>query len=251
MNISSASSHSIFGSLFGSLFGSKTANYIALGMLLLLTLYCLSSSFSRGSANAWYFNAEFSLNDWATKNTIKDKAEYTDTLTSIKKAQSLDPTHPHYAHMVGRIMHWGVDKGFEDTTALAVINQWYILATELRPLWPEPWVDLALLNNALHGYNDQTKYYIDKALATGPYVDLVTVGTIQVLLLNWQVITGHERDMLFKQFDIATKQYNVLNQVLKFAKDIEREKLLCSQLKFNAKYSKQKESYLYKRYCLK
>jgi len=125
MSISSTSSHSIFGSLFGT----KPANYIALGMLLLLTLYCLSSSFSRGASNAWYFNAEFSLNDWATKNTIKDEAEYTSTLTSIKKAQSLDPTHPHYAHMVGRITHWGVDMGFEDTTALVDINQWYVLAT--------------------------------------------------------------------------------------------------------------------------
>jgi len=230
---------------------NKSINYITLGLLLLLTLYCLSSSFSRGSANAWYFNAEFSLNDWAKQNTIKDKAEYTDTLTSIKKAQSLDPTHPHYAHMVGRIMHWGVDMGFEDTTALTVINQWYLLATELRPLWPDPWVDLARLNNSLHGYNHKTKYYVDQALATAPYVDLVTVGTIQVLLLNWQILSGQERDLLFKQFEISTKQYKVLNQVLHFAKDINREKLLCSQLKFNPQYLKHKDSYLYKRYCLK
>jgi len=247
MSISSTSSHSIFGSLFGT----KPANYIALGMLLLLTLYCLSSSFSRGASNAWYFNAEFSLNDWATKNTIKDEAEYTSTLTSIKKAQSLDPTHPHYAHMVGRITHWGVDMGFEDTTALVDINQWYVLATELRPLWPEPWIDLAQLNNALHGYNDQTKYYIDQAIATGPYVDIVTVGIIQVLLINWQLLSGQERLLLFKKFDIATKQYKSLHQVLQFAKDISREKLLCSQLKFNPQYSKHKDSYSYRRYCLK
>jgi len=202
-------------------------------------------------ANAWYFNAEFSLNDWATKNTIKDEAEYTSTLTSIKKAQSLDPTHPHYAHMVGRIMHWGVDMSFEDTAKLAEINQWYVLATQLRPSWPDPWIDLARLNNALHGYNDKTKYYIEKTLATGPYVDLVTVGTIQVLLLNWQALSGQEKDLLLKQFEIATMQEKVLDQVLAFATDINKEKLLCSQLKFNPQYSKYKDSYLYKRYCLK
>jgi len=247
MSISSTSSHSIFGYLFGK----KPLNYIVLGLLLLLTLYCLSSSFSRGTANAWYFNAEFSLNDWAKQNTIKDKAEYTDTLTSIKKAQSLDSTHPHYAHMVGRIMHWGVDMGFEDTKKLEEINQWYVLATELRPLWSDPWVDLARLNNALHGFNDQTKYYIEQALTTGSYVDFVAVGTIQVLLLNWQLLSGQERELLFKQFDIATKQFKSLHEVLQFAKNISREKLLCSQLKFNPEYSKHKDSYLYKRYCLK
>ncbi|MCJ8293093.1 MAG: VpsP family polysaccharide biosynthesis protein [Colwellia sp.] len=232
-------------------FNNKLIDYIALALLLLLTLYCLSSSFNRGVANAWYFNAEFSLNDWAKQNTIKDKVEYQQTLTSITKAQSLDPMHPHYAHMVGRIMHWGVDMGFEDKGKLAEINQWYLLATQLRPLWPDPWVDLLQLNNVLHGYNDETKYYLNQALATGPYIDLVTIGTIQVWLLNWSVLSGKERTLLFKQFSVATKQYKTLNQVFKFAKSINREKLLCSQLKFNPQYSKQKDSHLYRRYCVK
>jgi hypothetical protein len=233
------------------IFDNKWLHYAALGLLLLLTLYCLSSTFSRGVANAWYFNAEFSLNDWAKQDTIKDKAEYAQTLTSIKKAQSLDPTHPHYAHMVGRIMHWGVDMGFEDKAKLAEINQWYLLATQLRPLWPDPWVDLLRLNNFLHGLNDETKYYIDQALATGPYIDLVTIGTIQVRLLNWSVLSGKERELLFKQFEVATKQPKVLIQVLLFAKNINREKLLCSQLKFNPDYAKQKDLYFYKQHCLK
>jgi hypothetical protein len=112
MSASSISSHYVFGFFFGK----KPFNYVVLGLLLLLTLYFLSLSFNRGMANAWYFNAEFSLNEWAKQNAIKDKSEYTSTLTSIEKAQSLDPTHPHYAHMVGRIMHWGVDMGFEDRT---------------------------------------------------------------------------------------------------------------------------------------
>ncbi|PKG82534.1 hypothetical protein CXF85_13705 [Colwellia sp. 75C3] len=247
MSSSSASPHS----LFGFLFGNKPLHYAALAFLILITLYCLSASFSRGVANAWYFNAEFSLNDWAKKKTIEDKAEYQQALTAIKKAQSLDPTHPHYVHMVGRIMHWGVDMGFEDKDKLAEINQWYLLATQLRPLWSDPWVDLLRLNNLLHGYNQQTKYYITEALSTGPYIDLVTVGTIQVWLLNWSVLSGPERELLFKQFAVATKQPKVLRQVLQFAKSINREKLLCSQLKFNPKYSTQKNSHLYRRFCLK
>jgi hypothetical protein len=242
MSISSASPHYIFD--------NKLVHYFSLGLLLLLTFYCLSSAFSRGVANAWYFNAEFSLNDWANHKTIKDKEDYEQTLSSIKKAQSLDPTHPHYAHMVGRIMHWGVDKGFEDKAKLEEISQWYLLATQLRPLWPDPWVDLLRLNNFLDGYNDQTKYYIEKALATGPYIDLVTIGTLQVWLLNWSVLSGRERQLLFNQFYVATKQHKVLSQVLQFAKDINREKLLCSQLKFNVKHQKQKDSNLYRNYCV-
>lgn len=245
MSISSASAHSS-----GYIVGNKLLHYSVLGLLLLLTLYCLSSAFSRGVANAWYFNAEFSLNDWAKQSKIKDKSEYEHTLTSIKKAQSLDPTHPHYAHMVGRIMHWGIDMGYEEKAELEDIRQWYLLATQLRPLWPDPWVDLLQLNNYLHGYTTDTKYYIEQALATGPYIDLVTVGTIQVWLLNWPLLSGKERELLFRQFDVATKQHKVLSQVLQFAQAINREKLLCSQLKFNSQYAKPKASSLYRQYCL-
>jgi hypothetical protein len=241
MSISTASTRYVLN--------NKPVHYLVLGLLLLLVLYCLLSASSRGVANAWYFNAEFSLNDLPKQKSIKNKAEYEQILSSIKKAQSLDPTHPHYAHMVGRIMHLGVDMGFEDKAQLHYVKQWYLLATELRPLWPDPWVDLLRLNNYLYGYTDETKYYIDQALSTGPYIDLVTIGTIQVWLLNWSVLSGYERTQLFKQFDVATKQFKLLD-VLKFAKAINREKLLCSQLKFNVKYQKQKDSYLYRRYCL-
>ena len=232
-------------------FGNRVLHYASLGAVLLVTLLCLSSALSRGVANAWYFNAEFSLNGWAKDIMVKDNAEYTRTLTSIKKAQLLDPTHPHYAHMVGRIMHVGVDMGFEDKTVLKDVKQWYLLATELRPLWPDPWVDLLRLNNYLDGYSDETKHYIEQALANSSYNDLVTIGTIQVWLLSWHILSGKERELLFKQFNVATKQYKVLSQVLLFAKDINSENLLCSQLKFNTQYSKQKESDLYRRYCLK
>lgn len=249
MRILSTSKHS--SHLAGYIAGNKVLHYSILGLLVLLTLYCLSTTFSRGAANAWYFNAEFSLNDWAKKNTINDKADYDRTLTSIIKAQSLDPTHPHYAHMVGRIKHWGVDMGYEEKAELVDIAQWYLLATQLRPLWPDPWVDLLRLNNHLHGYTDETKFYIEQALSTGPYIDLVTVGTIEVWLSNWPLLSGAEREMLFRQFDVATRQYKVLEQVLKFARNIKREKLLCSQLKFNERYAKQKNSYIYRNHCLK
>ena len=241
MNISSSPSH--------YLFDNKPVHYFILSLLLLISLYCISSAFKRGIANVWYFNAEFSLNETVNEKAIKDESNYKQVLTSIIKAQSLDTKHPHYAHMVGRIMHWGVDLGYKDKAQLEEITQWYLLATQLRPLWPDPWVDLLRLNNFLYGYNANTKYYIEQALATGPYTDLVTIGTIQVWLLNWSELSGKERELLFKQFDIATKQKEVLYQVLQFAKSIYRENLLCSQLKFNKDYLITKETYEYKLHC--
>ena len=230
-------------------FNNKPVHYLIGGLLLVLSVYSLFSAFNRGVANAWYFDAEYSLNDWAKSGDITNNDDYQTTLSAINKAQQLDPLHPHYAHMVGRIKHWGVDKGFEQPEQLTDVLHWYLLATELRPLWPDPWVDLLRLNNYLHGYNEETKRYMRKALLTGPYIDLVTVGTIQVWLQHWSILSGEERTLLFKQFGIATKQNKVLDQVLRFAKEIGKEKLLCSQLTFDKRYVEQKESYLYRRYC--
>tara|TARA_R110001592_G_scaffold338534_2_gene625643 strand:+ start:2453 stop:3184 length:732 start_codon:yes stop_codon:yes gene_type:complete len=230
--------------------GNKLVHYCSIVFLLLITLYGLFSAFNRGTANGWYFNAEFALNDRSQESAITELADYQQTLLSIKKAQSLDINHPHYAHMLGRIMHLGVDLGFENKAKLEEVRQLYLLSTKLRPLWPDPWVDLFRLNNYLYGYNEQTKYFIKQALLTGPYVDLVTIGTIQVWLLNWALLTGEERALLFNQFAIATQQNKVLERVLEFSKSINREKLLCSQLQFNSQYLKQKKSYLFRRYCL-
>ena len=230
---------------------NKLVHYFSMAFIFFIALYGIFSAFNRGTANGWYFNAEFALNDRSQENTITKLVDYQQTLLSITKAHFLDKSHPHYAHMLGRISHLGVDLGFEDKAKLEEVRQLYLLATKLRPLWPDPWVDLLRLNNYLYGYNDQTKFYIKQALLTGPNVDLVTVGTIQVWLLNWSVLTGKERALLFNQFGVAAKQNKVLERVLEFSKSINREKLLCSQLKFNATYLKQKKSYLYKRYCLK
>jgi hypothetical protein len=235
---------------------NSSSNILSMGLsmclligLLLFTLYCLSSAFNRGSANAWYFNAEFALNEWAEKGKIESKEAYQVTLAAIQKAQKRDDTHPHYAHMVGRIMHWGVDMGYEDATQLIEIKQWYLLATALRPMWPDPWVDLLRLNNYLEGFNEETKNYAAQALKFGPYIDLVTTGTLELWLMNWHVLSAEEKNKLFEQFAIATKQPKVLSRVLEIATKLNRENLLCVQITYNKAYQKQKDSWVYRRYC--
>lgn len=225
------------------------AMYIMIFSLLLLSVYGLYNALTRGSASAWYYKADFVINDWAAKGRIKNKAQYYNTLEAISKAQSLDSSHPHYAHMLGRVIHWGVNVGFEEKDRLTEVKRWYLLSTNLRPLWPDPWIDLAQLNNYLVGYTPETKYYLERAIKTGPYIPLVTSGVLQVLLLNWAVLSGTELTLLFDQFAIVTTQRNGLSNILSFAKGIGREKLLCIQINFNPLYVQQKKSYLYKKHC--
>lgn len=229
---------------------SKLQFYVVVMVLSIITVYALSAALTRGVANAWYFHVEFSLNAWADDKTQVNIESYENTLTSIKKAQSLDPTHPHYAHMLGRVLHWGVDLGYEDRSRLTDVKEWYVLATKLRPMWPDPWADLVRLNNYLNGFTDETKYYINQALTMGPYNDFVRVSTMKVWLMNWSVLSGEERAALYTQFDLATKHYAKLEEILNFAKNNNKEKVLCSQLKYNPVYKAHKTTWLYKKSCL-
>ncbi len=218
-------------------------------ILAIICCYGLYTSFLRGNANAWYFKAEFALNDWFLKGGIPSQQNYSEALDAINKAQSLDPEHPHYAHMLGRIIHWGVDSNFENKEQLLTVKNWYLKATELRPLWPDPWVDLARLNNFLQGYNQETQGYLQQALKTGPYIDLVTISCIEILLLNWNKLPHDDKALIFEQFSIAVKQTNVLRSVLEIATKIGKENIFCLQLKYNKDYKQQKSLSVYRQFC--
>lgn len=218
-------------------------------LLFVLCAYGLYASFVRGSANAWYYRAKFAVNEWQLAGGIPGKQEYDDTLFAIKKAQLLDPGHPDYAYMLGWIKYWGVGAEYESSEALEEVKRWYLLSTDLRPLWPDTWITLARLNNFLEGYSSETQFYLDRALLTGPFFETVTEGSIEIWLSNWSALSGADRARLFEQFSIASRQAKVFSSVLRFAKEIERENLLCAQLKFNKAYAKQKKSRVFKKYC--
>ncbi|GGI74410.1 hypothetical protein GCM10007978_10240 [Shewanella hanedai] len=218
-------------------------------LLLLLCVYGMGSAFYRGSASAWYYKAEFALNHWAKVGTIPNEDDYIEALDAITTASRLDPSHPHYIHMLGRIHHWGVSEGFESVESLPQIEQWYLASTKLRPMWPDPWVDLARLNNFVEGYTAKTKHYIDQAINTGPYIDDVNTGVLKVLLQHWDILDGNERELLFSQFQITTLQPKVLRLALVDAKSLGRQDLLCTQLRFNPEHSKYRNSGLYRQFC--
>ena len=161
-----------------------THRFVRILVIILLAGICLSVlniAYHRGNANAWYYQVEYAINDWSEAGAIASLADYQDTLAIMKKVVALDPNHPHYAHMMGRVLHWGVNMDFEPRMTLIEVKQWYLKATERRPLWPDPWADLAILNNYLSGYDEETQFYLAQALVAGPFDDLVKQAEAQVL----------------------------------------------------------------------
>jgi len=230
---------------------SKQKHYTILTLLFLVTVYGLYSSVVRGNASAWFYEVEFDIQNWSQAGKIEDEAHYQQTLAKVMKVHALDPGHPHYTYMVGQVMHWGVEFGYEDDVQLLVIKDWYLKSANQRPLWPEPWIDLASLNNYLDGYNQETQYYLQQALKVGPYYQTVTTGVISVLLKNWDDLSAKDKTLLYEQFAIAAKQPVILEEALTLAKEMEKENLLCVQIKFKPEYEELKDSAAYRKLCLK
>ncbi|MCJ8349704.1 VpsP family polysaccharide biosynthesis protein [Moritella sp.] len=218
-------------------------------LLLFGCLYAGYTAFYKGYANAWYYQAEFAINAWAKQGKVTSRSEYDSALAAINKAHALDPSYPHYAHINGRILHWGIISGFEGEAKYTTVRSLYLAAVARRPMWPDVWLDLATINNYLNGYNADTQQYLAKAMATGPYINAVIAGSVRILLSNWSELTGQDKQLVFDQFGKSVKQQALLIDILTYATSIDKQKLLCVQLKFNPAYRAVKSTSAYTRYC--
>ncbi|MBE0363246.1 hypothetical protein PULV_a3872 [Pseudoalteromonas ulvae UL12] len=224
-------------------------NKIVIAFLMLATLSTMVFAFSWGMANVWYFSASYELDEWTKKGSIQTQADYESAYDAIAKAVAYDPTHPHYLHMQGRIVLWGINDGFVERARIDEVKALYLASTQQRASWPIPWIDLAYLNNAEQGLNQETWSYIDQALLVGPFEHAVTQGVLEIMLTNWGTIEPSRAPLFFEHFAVAAKQPKILKAVLVYAVAVGRKNLVCSQLKFDKEYKAQKESWLYKKYC--
>lgn len=222
---------------------------LAVLLLSLLCLYGAYTAFYKGSANAWYYQAEFAINAWAKQGKVSSRSDYDVALTAIIKARALDPNYPHYAHINGRILHWGIISGFEGVDKYHKVKSLYLSAVANRPMWPDVWIDLAIINNYLDGFNADTQQYLAEAIETGPYIKEVITGSIEILLSNWLLLSAKDKQLMFDQFAKSVKHPDLLKASLVFATSITKQKLLCLQLKYKPEYQMAKSTWPYKKYC--
>jgi len=218
-------------------------------LLAVVTIWSIHTAYVRGKANIYYFRAESRLNQWAKNDKIKDKEDYQKALYSITLAHQLDPGHPHYVHILGRIIQWGIDFGFDSDSKLPQVKQYFLSSTKLRPLWPDPWIDLALLNDSLEGYTPETVHYRDQALKTGPYWDTVTSGVIKLLLKHWDVLSNSDKALLNKELKITLKRNALLEDAFYFSNQYHQVKRVCNILKSLLLINEQSENFIVKRNC--
>jgi len=225
------------------------SRYLIIAALSIVCLSTLAVTYSWGMANAWYFNASFYISDWAKEGKLDNKADYQSALSAINKAVSYDTEHPHYHHIKGRIVHWGIGAGFEEKLTFNDVKDIYKTSVSLREAWPDVWIDLARVNFILEGLTDETLSYIDKALYYGPYQQSVTLGSLNLLMQSWNNLKPEQTALFYKQLPIALKQNRLINQVFTMAQQNNVDNLVCIQIKYNKELESLKNTWTTRKYC--
>jgi len=225
------------------------SRYFIIAALSIVCLSTLAVTYSWGMANAWYFNASFYISDWAKQGKLDNEADYNSALSAINKAVSFDSQHPHYHHIKGSIIHWGIGAGFEEKLTFNDVKAIYKTSVSLREAWPDVWIDLARVNFILEGLTDETQSYIDKALHYGPFQQSVTFGTLDLLMQSWNRLNPDQTALFYKQLPIALNQPKLFKRVFKIAQQNKIDNLVCIQIKYNKELLSVNKPWVMKKYC--
>jgi hypothetical protein len=200
-------------------------------------------------ANAWYYNASYYINDWSKAGQLVNQSEYQAALSAINKAVDLDPNHPHYLHIKGRIIVWGIGANFEPKLTFHDVRALYQRALHVRQAWPDTWADLAKVNFYLEGLTPVTLFNIEQALKYGPYQQLVTTSVLDILMQSWPILTPVQKALFFKQLSIGLQQQKLISTIFNSAKSNKLNRLICTQIKFDQQFKSIKNTWVTNRYC--
>lgn len=212
----------------------------------LLCALLIYSYYSIGMANAHFFGVKSQLEAWNQQGEIESQSNYTETVDTLEYVLQLDPHNPHYWHIKGKVIHWGVFAGFESSNALQEAKNAYLKAIELRKTWPSVWGDLALINNVQEGVSPNTIHYIDQALLYGPYEAEVILAISDIYLANWDAISGEQKQQFFS---LMPRLGHKSSSLFTLAKKHKRMPLICGYIKYAEPLKYIHSSYLYKRNC--
>lgn len=135
--------------------------------VIFISLIGLINAFRFGAASLDYYFVRNSIELWQDQGLVQDKQQYDSAKRAISTANTLHSSNPLFVELRAQISEWGALSEFEPSGSLSTAKANYLLATEIRPLWPVTWTNLALLKWRLQEFDDEMLLYLEKADALG------------------------------------------------------------------------------------
>jgi hypothetical protein len=137
--------------------------------LALLSIWGIITTSQYGAASLDYYKTKSIMSLWQAKGYIESPEQYQKAKRAGYGAHNSHPNHALYLDVLGQIYEWGEISGYEDKKqALQHAKNYYLSATEIRPIWSVNWASLANVKWRLQEFDDEMLLYLHRADQFGP-----------------------------------------------------------------------------------
>jgi hypothetical protein len=152
----------------------KINRWYLIPAIILLAFLAIKAG-SLGLANLQVIKAENIFAVWDKTHKVTSVEQWQEAFDAIARSQSLHPNNPHNFTLKARLYE---RRGLSEFTENASEDfhralKLHYQAAKLRPLWPYTWAEMAGLKIRLNEVDGDLAFYIERAMATGPYTDKV------------------------------------------------------------------------------
>ena len=209
--------------------------YVAVISFALLALVCLFVAMRFTAASFDFYKVRNIVTSWQEQGNTQSIEEYHLAKRAIESAVDSQPSHPLYQDLLAQVHEWGAISGYEPAEqALNAAKTHYLLATQLRPLWPVTWGSLAMIKWRLQEFDDEMLSYLDMAAKLGPKkpeVHLLYVQLGMALYASDHPMLLTIRDEFYHRISLGLRAPQSRQKALGLIKQYKAEKRVCRWLR--------------------
>ncbi|MBN3495293.1 VpsP family polysaccharide biosynthesis protein [Vibrio neptunius] len=166
-------------------------------------------SYHFGVASLYAKAVSNQIEQWNASNKKPSFSDIESAEKLISAGLTHHPSHPHYFDLQGKVYEWKayISDSLDKEAYLKLAKSAYLNSAELRPNWPNTWVNLATLETQMQG--ESRELYLRKADQKGPFVPQVNLKIATLALSHWQQFTPQERKLAMPHIYRAIKHKDV------------------------------------------
>jgi hypothetical protein len=204
--------------------------WLVKGVIVAISLVVIWFASQWGMANVYYFTVYNKLTAWEKQSSELTLEQLDELGSAVDGMLSYHPDHPHYLVTAAKWQEWYAfyyyGQGDQARPYLEQALAYYRASAELRPGWPETWVNMVNLKVRLDAFDQELFDYMVKATKAGPYNEHVNQGIAKIFLYHWKQFNAEMATLGLSHVE-RTLQSNNAGKLFQYAKAIGRQGLLC------------------------
>jgi hypothetical protein len=185
-----------------------------------------------GVASGYYFKANYYLELWQRKPKTLDSHSWQEAANAIQQAVERHPNHPHYLLSQAKINEWAWYAGFKTPDQIAVNDQLYKQAIQLRPNWPNAYADYAYYLGVINFRVTEAFDQLAKARQTGPFMPETFQRTLLIAATHWPLLNVSQKAIGLQALEQMVKNsYATYRQAIQISQDTKLQRQFCIYLR--------------------